>query len=200
MLSKTAIALLFELFPDIAALAGSEVWHQAEALVRQSRSNWAPEDIFGAAPEMSASNVFESGMLSLIFTNSNYANVGDATGLRGSSTAGSFYIGLHTSDPGETGSQTTNETSYGSYARQAVARSGSGWTVSGTAPTQAANAAAITFPACTSGTPTITHFSIGSDVSGTGNLFISGALTASLAVSSGITPNFAINALVVTLD
>jgi hypothetical protein len=64
----------------------------------------------------------------------------------------------------------------------------------------ASNAAAVVFGACTAGSSTITHFGIGSDVSGTGNLFMSGALTASLAVSNGITPQFAIGALTVTAD
>lgn len=149
---------------------------------------------------MSATNVLEAGLLSLLFENANYANVGDATGLRGSSTAGSFEISLHTGDPGETGSQTTSEAGYTSYARVAVARSTAGWTVSGTAPTQAANDAAITFPACTGSSSTCTHFGIGSDHTGAGNLFISGALTASLAVSTGITPSFGISQLLVQLD
>jgi hypothetical protein len=149
---------------------------------------------------MSMSNAAEAGVLSLVFANSNYANIGDATGLRGSSTAGSFYISLHTGDPGETGNQTTSEATYTSYARVAVARSGAGWTVSGTAPTQAANTAAITFPACTGGSNTITHIAIGRDSSGTGEILFKGALSASLAVSSGITPQVAIGALVVTLD
>jgi len=62
------------------------------------------------------------------------------------------------------------------------------------------NAAAVAFGACTSGTPTLTHFGVGADVSSTGNLFVTGALTASLAVSPGITPSFAAGALDVTLD
>lgn len=149
---------------------------------------------------MSATNVFESGLLSLIFQNSNYANVGDAVGLRGSSTAGSFYISVHTADPGETGSQTTSETAYGSYARQPVARSSGAFTVSGTAPTQVANAADVSFPSATSGPSTLTHSGIGSDVSGAGNLFMSGALNASLIVNSGIAPKFSAGALVTTID
>ena len=149
---------------------------------------------------MSASNAFENSLLLLIFNNTNIANVGDATGLRGSSTAGSLYVALHTSDPGEAGDQTTNEATYGSYARVAVARSGAGWTVSGTAPTQVANAAAVTFPQATSGTNTITHFSIGVASSGASVIIDSGALSASLAVSSGITPNFSTGQLVVTCD
>lgn len=146
---------------------------------------------------MSATNVFEAGLLSLIFENANYANVGDATGLRGSSTAGVFYIGLHESDPGETGDQTTNEGNYTSYARVSVARSTAGWSV---ASSVADNDAAINFPACTGGSDTASHFSIGSDASGAGNLFMKGALAAPLAISTGITPSFAAGALDVSLD
>jgi len=149
---------------------------------------------------MSASNATENSLLLLLFNNTNFANMGDATGVRGSTTAGSFYIALHTADPGETGDQTTSEATYTSYARVAVARSSGGFTVSGTAPTQAANAATISFPACTGGSNTITHFSVGLASSGASVIVASGALTASLAVSSGITPSFATGQLVVTLD
>lgn len=146
---------------------------------------------------MSATNVFENGLLSLIFENANYANVGDATGLRGSSTAGNFFISLHTTSPGEGGSQNTTEAAYGSYARQSVARSTAGWSVaSGTAD----NDAAITFPAATSGSETEQAFGIGSTSTGAGDLFLYGALTANLAVSTGITPQFAAGALDITLD
>jgi len=144
---------------------------------------------------MSATNAFENGLLSLIFENANYANVGDATGLRGSSTAGVFWISLHTADPTETGTQTSSESAYTNYARVSVARSTAGWTVtSGVAD----NDAAITFPACGVTGSTVTHFGIGSDTSGTGNLFLKG--TSSLTVSNGVTPSFAIGALDVTLD
>ena len=146
---------------------------------------------------MSATNVLESGLLSLLFENANYANVGDATGLRGSSTAGVFYIRLNTANPNATGTQTTSEAAYTSYARVSVARSTAGWSVSSGSCT---NDGAINFPAATGGGETETHFGIGSDTSGTGNLFIWGALTSSLAVSSGITPSFAAGALAVTLD
>jgi len=146
---------------------------------------------------MSATNVFENGLLSLIFENANYANVGDATGLRGSSTAGVFWISLHTANPNETGSQNTSEAAYTSYGRVSVARSSAQWTVNtGTCD----NDNAITFPAATGGSETETHFGIGSDQTLGGNLFLWGALTASLAVSNGITPSFAAGALDVTLD
>lgn len=148
---------------------------------------------------MSATNVFENGLLSLIFENANYANVGDATGLRGSTTAGVFYVSLHTADPGEAGNQTTNETAYTNYLRSdgSVARSTAGWTV---ASGVADNDAAITYATGGATGATLTNFGIGSDASGTGNLFLKGALAASLAVSSGVTPSFAAGALDVSLD
>ena len=146
---------------------------------------------------MSMTNAAETALLTLIFNNTDWANVGDAAGIQNSATAGSFYISLHTGDPGEAGTQTTSEATYTSYARVAVARSGAGWTISGA---NASNAAAVNFPAATGGTNTITHFGIGSDLSGAGNLFFKGALSASLAVSSGITPSFAIGDLDVNLD
>lgn len=146
---------------------------------------------------MSKSNTMENSMLLLFFNNTDFANIGDATGLQGATTPGSLYIGLHTGDPGEAGDQTTNEADYTGYARVAVARSGAGFTVSANA---VSNAAAVTFGACTAGSNTITHFSIGTAASGAGILLYSGALTASLAVSSGITPEFAIGELDVTED
>lgn len=146
---------------------------------------------------MSLTNAAETALLNLIFTNTDWANVGDAAGLQNSAAAGSFYISLHTADPGEAGTQTTSEATYTSYARVAVARSGAGWTVSAA---NASNTAAVNFPACTGGTNSITHFGIGSDLTTAGNLFFKGALSATLAVSSGITPSFAIGELDVNLD
>lgn len=136
---------------------------------------------------MSKGNTFENDLLLLIFNNTDAALIGDATGLRGSSTAGSLYVSLHTGDPGEAGNQTTNECAYGSYARVAVARSGSGWTVTGNAVT---NAALIQFPQCSSGSETATHFAIGTASTSTGKVLYKGALSASLAISSGIQPQF----------
>ena len=134
---------------------------------------------------MSKSNSWENGLLLLLFNNTNFANAGDATGLRGSSTAGSLYVSLHTADPGEAGSQTTNETSYTSYARVAVARSGAGWTVTGNSVSPTSN---ISFPACTGSTATITHFGVGTDSSGAGTLLYKGTVTSNISVSTGVTP------------
>jgi hypothetical protein len=146
---------------------------------------------------MSATNVAENGLLSLIFENANYANVGDATGLRGSSTAGVFYVSLHTADPAETGSQNTSETAYTNYLRSAAnpARSTAGWSV---ASGVADNDGAITYAACGVTGATITNFGIGSDSSGAGNLFFIGA--AALVISASVTPSFAAGALDITLE
>lgn len=146
---------------------------------------------------MSKGNTFETELLDHVLNNTNIALIGDATGLLASAADGDLYVALHTGDPGEAGNQTTNEATYTSYARVAVSRDGTKWTVGSGA---AANAAAITFPACTGGTNTITHFSVGTASSGTGKILYKGALSASLAVSSGVTPEFAIGNLDITED
>lgn len=146
---------------------------------------------------MSLTNAAETALLTLLFNNTDWANIGDAAGLQNSATAGSFYVSLHTADPTETGTQTSSEATYTGYARVAVARSGAGWTVSGN---NVSNAAAVTFGACTAGSSSVTHFGIGTDLSGAGNLILKGALTATLAVSAGITPSFATGELDVNLD
>lgn len=146
---------------------------------------------------MSMTNAFETALLNHYFTNAAHANVGDAGGLQPSTAAGSMYISLHTADPTETGDQTSSECDYTSYARVAVARSAGGFTVSGN---NVSNTAAVTFPQCTGGSNTATHFGVGSATSGAGNLFMSGALDSSLAISNGITPEFAIGELDVDAD
>ena len=122
-------------------------------------------------------------------------NVGDATGLRGSTTAGSLYISLHTADPGETGSQTTSEIAYTNYARVAVARSGAGFTVSGNTTT---NAADVSFPACGVTGATITSACTTTAASGSTPLWHYGDLNAPIAVSNQIQPRFPIGAVTIT--
>lgn len=132
---------------------------------------------------MSKSNALETAWLLLLFNNTNIANVGDGTGLRGSSTAGSLYLSLHTADPGEAGSQTTNEVSYTGYARVAVARSGAGFTVSGN---QASLASAAQFGQRSDvGSTEAMYFGIGTDISGAGTLLYSGPLVGSNTTLAG---------------
>lgn len=145
--------------------------------------------------DFALANTSQTSFIVLYFQNTAAANIGNSGGLQPSSVAGSFYIALHTANPGNTGNQTTSEAAYTSYARVGIARSSGGWTSTGNQPAIAENAAACTFPPATGGTETETYFSIGTASSSTGQLLISAALGSSLAVSSGITPSFAINAL-----
>lgn len=143
---------------------------------------------------MSKGNTFENDILALIFNGTAIANVADNAA---SSPLTNLFVSLHTADPGEAGSQTTNEAAYTSYARVSVARSGAGWTVSGGG---ISNAALIQFPQCTGGSATVTHFAIGTATSGTGKLLYKGALSSSLAISSGIQPQFGAGSLTGTED
>lgn len=136
-----------------------------------------------------ASDTLESALAGLIFNNTAFAGIGDASGVEGSATAGSLYVSLHTADPGEEGTQSTSEAAYTGYARVAVARTAGGWTVTGGA---FANAATVQFPAATGGSSTVTHIGIGTAASGAGKLLLFSALSSpsSLAITTGIAPKF----------
>lgn len=144
---------------------------------------------------MSASNAFENGCLSLFFGNTNFSGIGDATGVRGSATAGSLYFSMHTADPGEAGDQTSNETSYGGYTRIAVTR-GSGFVVTNNSVSPSAT---VSFPACISAPTTLTHFGVGTALTGTGTLLFSGTITPNIAVAAGVTPQLT-TATAITCD
>jgi hypothetical protein len=106
-------------------------------------------------------------------SNTNIANVGDATGLRGSTAAGSLFLSLHTADPGEAGDQTTSECNYTGYARVGIARTSGGFTASAN---QITNAAAINFAQCTAGANTAKFWQLGTASSGAGLVTRRGAL------------------------
>lgn len=106
------------------------------------------------------------------------------------------WIALHTADPGEAGTATTSEATYTSYARVAVTKA-TGWTDGGAT---FSNAALVQFPQCTGGSNAITHFSVVTTSSGAGQILVSGALSATLNVATGIQPQFAIGDLDVSAD
>jgi len=144
---------------------------------------------------MSKIDAFETDILELVFLNTDLAAIGDATGLQGSTAAGSFYIALLTGTPTDSGGMSL-EADYTGYARQAVARGGAQWSVTGGV---ASNDNVITFAECTGGSNTITYFAIcKADVEGVEDAIYYGALAASRVVSSGITPSFAAGAITVT--
>jgi hypothetical protein len=135
---------------------------------------------------MSKSNTFENDLMLLLFNNTNIADIGDATGVRGSTVAGSFYWSLHTADPGEAGTAITGETAYTGYARVAAARSGAGFTVTGNSVSPPAN---VDFGECTASPGgDLTHFGIVNTSSGAGKLLYSGTLTPNITMAVGVIP------------
>jgi hypothetical protein len=131
---------------------------------------------------LSKSDTFENDLLKLIFNATAIANMADNAA---TSPLTNLYVALHTADPGETGTQSTNEAAYTSYARVAVARTSGGWTVTTNSVSPAAN---IDFPACTGSTATVTHWSVGVASSGATKILYSGTVTPNISVSTGVTP------------
>lgn len=148
---------------------------------------------------MSKGNTFENEFLLHIFNNAAIALIGDASGLQPSATAGSLYVSLHTADPGEAGDQSTNEVSYGSYARVAVARSSAGWTVTGNG---VENTSTILFPTGTSGSVTQNGvaWAVGTASSGAGKILYKGTFTTAIYTGLTIQPVILAGDLDITED
>lgn len=145
---------------------------------------------------MSIADVTELNILKLIFNATAIANIADNAA---SSPITITAVALHTADPGDAGTQATSEATYTSYARVSQARTSGGWTCSGTAPAQAVPAVAITFPAGTGGSGTVTFFSVGKTASGSTDIFWSGTVTPNIVTGNGITPQLT-TATSITLD
>lgn len=131
---------------------------------------------------MSKGDTFENDLLKLIFNATAIANIADNAA---TSPLTNLFVALHTADPGETGTQATNEVSYTGYARATVARTSGGWTITANSVSPTAN---IDFGACTAGTATATHASVGVAVSGAVKILYKGALSPNISISSGVTP------------
>ncbi len=132
---------------------------------------------------MSKSDTFENDWLKLVFNATAIANIADNAA---SSPLTNLFVSAHTADPGESGTQTTSEATYGGYARITVARTSGAWTVTGNSVSPVA---ALVWPAWASGaTNTLTHFAIGVAVSGASKILYSGTITPNIVVSSGVTP------------
>lgn len=145
---------------------------------------------------MSATNLWEDDVLDLIFTNVAAPNMGDAPGILPSASAGDLTIALHTGNTIDDTStvQTQAVAAYTGYSNQTVARSVAGWTV---ATGTATNDAIITFGLSSSGPETETDVSLGGFA---GVMQIFSTLDADLIVNIGVTPEFAISALAISLD
>jgi len=133
---------------------------------------------------MGKGNTTSNNFLKLLFNATAWANIADNAA---SSPLTNLQVALHTADPGAGGSQTTSEATYTSYARVAVARTTGGWTAASAQSTSPV--AAITFPAGTGGSGTVTHFSIGTASSGAGTILYSGTVTPNIVTGNGVTPS-----------
>lgn len=131
---------------------------------------------------MSKGNVFENDLLKLIFNGTSIDYIANNNTI---SPLTHLYVSLHTSDPGESGNQTTNETDYGDYERIAVSRDSSGWTIT---DNEVNPTSEIIFPESTNTSSTLTHFAIGTDYSGSGKILYKGELNPAVDIVAGITP------------
>jgi len=145
--------------------------------------------------EMGATNSFESEVLRHIIMNEAITNMGDAGGLLQSVLDGDIFLALFTSDPGEAGS-ITNEAAYTGYARVPVPRDGTEWEE---ASGQLRNLNSITFPECTAGSETITHFGLCKTLAGD-DLIIYGELSSPALMAIQVQPRFEAATFVVNLD
>jgi hypothetical protein len=105
------------------------------------------------------------------------------------------YLALFTADPGESASLAA-EATYTGYARIALTKASS-WTGTSSPYT---NTNLLQFGQCTAGTNAITHFAVVDTASGAVNMMISGALSSTLNVTSGIQPQFSAGALTIAAD
>lgn len=145
---------------------------------------------------MSIADTTENALLALIFNATAWGNYADNAATTPQT---NIHNALHTADPGDSGTMSTSETTYTSYARVNVARTSGGWTVSGTAPTQVVPAATIAFPAGTGGSGTVTHFSNGKTGGGAAAILFSGTVTPNITVGNGVTPQLS-TSTAITLD
>jgi len=135
---------------------------------------------------MSKSNGLENQMLEHILNNATIPLIGDAAGLLASLAAGNLYLSMHTVDPADADDQTTSETAYTGYARKAIARDGTGWTVTGNSASPQTD---HDFPEATaSAGPPLTHFGVGTAVSGIGKMLYAGALTPNIVMADNTIP------------
>jgi hypothetical protein len=129
-------------------------------------------------------SVFDNDLLQLIFNGVAIPGIADNAA---TSPLTNLYLSLHTSDPGVVSDQSTSEAAYQGYARQAVPRDTTGFTISGgriASPTST-----VSFPASTgSATETETFAAIGTAATGTGKILYVGPITPPINVATGIAP------------
>lgn len=134
---------------------------------------------------MPLGSTLEGDLLNLMLCAKPIANIADNAS---ASPSTATWTALHTADP-SSGDQTTNEIAYTAYARTSVVRSTAGYTVTGSGPATASPVAAITFPACTTASTVVaSYWSVGLSSNGTGKMIGCGAISPTIALGSGVTP------------
>lgn len=131
-------------------------------------------------------STFDNDLLKLIFNGTAISGIADNAS---AAPLTSLYVSLHTADPGAGGSQTTSEAAYGGYARMAVPRTSSGFTVSGASCTLTSS---VVFPAATGGSETETWAAVGTALTGAGKILYRGPITPSLSITTGIAPQLTV--------
>jgi hypothetical protein len=142
---------------------------------------------------MSIADVTENAILNLIFSATAWANYADNAA---STPQTNIAVGLHTADPTDSGSMSSSEVTYTSYARASVARS-SGWSTASAG--SVSPAAAIDFAAGTGGSGTASFFSTGKTGGGAAAILFSGTVTPNIVTGSGVTPQLT-TSTAITLD
>ena len=141
-------------------------------------------------------------LLNYIFcTSATSAAGGAASGPGGAATSTTtlLYVSLHTADPGNAGTQATNEVAYTGYTRIATQRTASagvgGWTISAAfSPCSVYPTTGVTFPQCTTAsTLIITNWAVGTASSaatqGTTFLYYCGTVTPNISLGANVTPS-----------
>ena len=142
---------------------------------------------------MSISNTTETAILKLVFQAVAWGNYADNAA---SSPETNIVVALHTADPTDSGTLSSSEVTYTSYARVNVARTTGGWSESSGSVSPVAN---IDFPAGTGGSGTVTHFSTGKSGGGAAAALWQGTVSPNIVTGNGVTPRLT-TATAITLD
>lgn len=126
---------------------------------------------------------FDNDLLKLIFNAVAIANIADNAA---SSPLTNLYVALHTADPTAAGAQNASECAYTGYARVAVVRTSSGWTITTNSVSPNSN---ITFGNCSAsaGSPA-TYASVGVASSGATKILYAGVLSSPITITVGQAP------------
>lgn len=126
---------------------------------------------------------FANDLIKLILTRVPIANIADDAAV---APLANLVLGLHTADPGPTGTQETSAVVYTGYARIQVPRLAANWTI---ANNIARPAARLEFGEMTGGTESLaTWLTIGTALTGPGKVLLRGRLSPDIQLRLGVIP------------